>query len=82
MKKRERMLTALQERFGKGVEVRDVSAEHHGHAGAPEGGESHYEVDVPAPAVEGLSRLARERAVHAALGPMMAEIHALQVRFV
>jgi len=32
------------------LEVRDVSAAHYGHAGAKEGGESHFEVDIEATA--------------------------------
>lgn len=83
MRKVEKISAAVTAAFGDGVEVRDVSAAHHGHAGAPDGGESHFEVDVPSKAVDGMARLARERAVHRALGPeLMGQIHALQVRFI
>lgn len=82
MRKVERIAAALEAGFGPGCVVRDVSAAHAGHGGAPEGGESHFEVEVPSRAVEGLGRVARERAVHGALGGIMGEIHALQVRFV
>ncbi|WP_245883732.1 BolA family protein [Hasllibacter halocynthiae] len=62
------------------IEVRDVSAAHAGHAGAPAGGESHFEVSMTAPAFAGQGRLARHRAVHAALGERIVNaIHALQL---
>ena len=60
------------------LKVLDESAQHAGHAGAPAGGESHFRVEMTAPALAPLSRIARHRAVHAALGPdLMARIHAL-----
>ena len=73
--------TRLQAAFApERLEVRDVSEGHRGHAGFREGGESHFEVAIKAPAFAGLSRLARHRAVHAALGPeIMRRIHALSL---
>ena len=60
------------------LEVIDDSASHAGHAGAPHGGESHFNVRIRAAAFEGQSRIARHRAIHAALGPDLIErIHAL-----
>ncbi len=60
------------------LEVQDDSASHAGHAGAPAGGESHFSVLIRAEAFEGASRIARHRAVHAALGPdLVGRIHAL-----
>ena len=60
------------------LEVIDESESHRGHAGFQEGGESHFRVRLHTAAFEGQSRLARHRAVHAALGPdLIGEIHAL-----
>lgn len=54
------------------------SAQHHGHAGDDGTGESHWRVVIAAAAFEPMSRLARHRAVHAALGkPIIGRIHAL-----
>ena len=58
--------------------VTDDSAAHAGHAGAPAGGESHFSVRMRSDALAGMSRLARHRAVHGAIGPeLMGRIHAL-----
>lgn len=60
--------------------VRDDSESHRGHAGFQEGGESHFHVRVRAPGFAGQSRIARHRAVHAALGPeLVSAIHALSL---
>ena len=58
------------------LKVVDESAQHAGHAGAPEGGQSHFRVTMRAGSLpEG--RLARHRAVHGALGDLMGRLHAL-----
>lgn len=58
--------------------VEDESAMHAGHSGAPDGGESHFKVVITAADFEPMSRIARHRAVHAALGKdLVARIHAL-----
>ncbi len=60
------------------LEVVDDSESHRGHAGFQEGGETHYNVRIRSEAFKGMNRLARHRAVHAALGPdLIARIHAL-----
>lgn len=60
------------------LEVEDESARHHGHAGAQPGGETHFNVRVVSAKFEGLSRVARQRLVYAALADeMKAQIHAL-----
>jgi BolA protein len=62
------------------VDVQDDSALHRGHAGA-RGGAGHYTVSVVAESFAGLDRLARHRAVYAAVGDMIpGEVHALVVR--
>ena len=58
--------------------VVDDSESHRGHAGYREGGQSHFNVRIRAEAFRGQSRLARHRAVHAALGAdLVGRIHAL-----
>jgi len=57
------------------------SARHRGHAGDDGSGESHFTVEIEAPAFAGLGRLDRQRAVNAALGDLMKDrIHALAIR--
>jgi BolA family transcriptional regulator, general stress-responsive regulator len=60
------------------LEVVDDSEAHRGHAGWREGGETHFHVTIRATAFAGMSRVARHRAVHAALGrDLVGRIHAL-----
>lgn len=64
------------------LEVIDESEKHRGHAGYQEGGQSHFHVVIQADSLMGLSRIARHRAVHEAIGKeLMTEIHALSVEF-
>ena len=58
--------------------VVDDSESHRGHAGYQDGGESHFQVKLRAAAMSELSRIARHRAVHKALGAdLVGRIHAL-----
>lgn len=60
------------------LDVVDESEAHRGHAGWREGGQTHFRVTIAAPAFAGMGRLARHRAVHAALGhDLVGRIHAL-----
>ncbi|MDK3017959.1 BolA family protein [Pseudodonghicola flavimaris] len=60
------------------LEVVDESEQHRGHAGYAEGGESHFRVRIRAAPLSAMGRLARHRAVHAALGAdLLGRIHAL-----
>lgn len=60
------------------LEVVDDSESHRGHAGYQEGGESHFNVRIRAEAFDKMSRIARHRAVHNALGKeLVGRIHAL-----
>jgi BolA protein len=60
------------------LRVTDDSAHHAGHAGASPGGETHYSVLLVAEAFAGASRVARSRAVHAALdAEFTSGLHAL-----
>ena len=60
------------------MRVADDSAHHAGHAGAQPGGETHYSVLLVAEAFRGMPRVARSRAVHAALAEEFSSgMHAL-----
>lgn len=62
------------------LRVVDNSARHAGHAGAQPGGETHYSVLLVTEAFRGMSRLARSRAVHAALAAeFTGGLHALEL---
>jgi BolA protein len=76
-----RIEAALAARFaGARIAVRDESALHAGHAGWREAGETHYHVEMSWPGFRGQSRVARHRAVMAALeGEFMGGLHALSL---
>lgn len=64
------------------LEIIDDSSKHAGHAGhRGDDAESHFTVKVMAAAFAGQSRVARQRAVYAALGDLMApdRVHALAI---
>lgn len=62
------------------LRVIDESARHVGHAGARPGGETHFRVEVETAAFAGLSRLDRQRRVHAILAEELAGgVHALSM---
>ncbi len=61
--------------------VSNDSQLHAGHAGDDGSGESHFSVAVESDAFAGLSRVARQRLVNAALADLLAgRIHALAIR--
>lgn len=61
------------------IAVQDDSHLHAGHAGAATG-RGHFSVRVVTPAFEGLSLIARHRAVYAAVDTLMqTDIHALAI---
>lgn len=61
--------------------VKDESFLHAGHAGAPDGGESHFRLLIVSTAFEGLSPVARQRRVNAVLREDLAgPVHALAMR--
>lgn len=63
------------------LEVVDDSHRHAGHAGAREGGESHFNVLIEAQAFAGVGRVERQRMVHRALAAELAgPVHALSVK--
>lgn len=59
------------------LEIVNESHRHAGHAGDDGSGESHFRVLIRAGALAGMTRVARHRAVHAALGDLTARVHAL-----
>jgi BolA protein len=63
------------------LEITDDSALHAGHAGAPEGGESHFTVHITAQAFAGQNRVARHRLVNEALKEeLTGPVHALAIK--
>lgn len=81
MSKRQEIEDRLRNAFApRELEVVDDSESHRGHAGYPEGGESHFNVAIRTEQFKSMNRVARHRAVHAALGPeLIARIHALSL---
>jgi stress-induced morphogen len=60
------------------LRIEDDSSRHAGHAGAQPGGETHYSVLLVTTAFRDMNRLARSRAVHAALATEFSDgMHAL-----
>lgn len=61
------------------LQINDDSHRHAGHAGARDG-RGHFSIRIISPVFDGLSPLARHRAVYAALGELMqTDIHALAI---
>lgn len=65
------------------LDLEDQSDHHRGHAGHDGRGESHFALTIESAAFTGLNRVARQRAVYAALGDLMRErVHALTIKAV
>jgi BolA protein len=63
------------------LQVTDDSDRHAGHGGARPGGQTHYSVLLVAACFAGQGRVARSRAVHAALAEEFADgLHALALQ--
>jgi BolA protein len=79
----DRLHSLLTQAFAPTVlQIQDDSAHHAGHSGAQAGGQSHYSVLMVSAAFQGMNRVARSRAVHAALAsefgpPEQGGMHAL-----
>ena len=72
--------TALGALSPNHLEVINESSLHAGHAGDDGSGESHWRIVIEASQLDGLSRIARHRAVHDAIGKdVMGRIHALAI---
>ena len=62
------------------LEIEDQSHLHAGHAGARDGGESHFRVAIVARAFDGKSRVERQRLIHQCLTEELAgPVHALSI---
>ncbi len=59
------------------LEVVNESHQHAGHSGDDGTGESHFRIVIRASALAELSRVARHRAVHQALGDLNQRVHAI-----
>jgi len=78
----EEITTLLTDAFAPTqLEIINDSAHHAGHAGDDGSGESHFTVVIEAEAFAAMSRLARQRAVIAALGDIVGErVHAVAIK--
>lgn len=61
------------------LRVVNDSAKHAGHSGDDGTGESHFSIFIRAPDLAAMTRLARHRAVNAALGDLTRRIHAIAI---
>ncbi|MCK0138991.1 BolA family protein [Aliiroseovarius sp. F47248L] len=79
MNRADQIYQALDAAFSpQHLEVIDESESHRGHAGYQEGGQSHFRVVIRASMFGEMTRVARHRAIHAALGAeLVGQIHAL-----
>jgi BolA protein len=74
---REKLLGALAP---VSLEIVDESAGHAGHSGARPEGETHFHVRIVSPRFKGMSRLERQREVHAVLADeLKSRVHALSI---
>jgi BolA protein len=75
----ERMRQKLTRAFAPEVlEIIDESEAHRGHGGYKEGGETHFRIVIKAAAFNGMSRVAQQRTVMAAVKAELNErVHAL-----
>ena len=63
------------------LEVIDESHLHAGHVGSRPEGETHFRVEIEAGAFQGMSRVARQKAVYSVLAEELAgPVHALSIR--
>jgi BolA protein len=78
----ERITKKLTEAFSPvELQVIDESEQHRGHGGYIEGGETHFKVVMKSADMNGLSRVARQRAVYAVLKSELEErVHALALQ--
>jgi len=78
----EEMTSLLTEAFAPTkLEVINDSAQHSGHVGDDGSGESHFTVVIEAELFASMNRLARQRAVIAALGDIVGErVHAVAIK--
>jgi BolA protein len=71
---------ALGELAPEHLDVINESALHSGHSGDDGSGESHWRIVIKAASLDDMSRVARHRAIHNALGQdIIGRIHALAI---
>lgn len=64
----------------RALEIMDESHLHAGHAGARDG-RGHFRITIASEMLDGMSRLAQQRAVYTALGDLMqTDIHAMSIQ--
>jgi BolA protein len=72
---REKLASAF---FPTELVVEDDSARHAGHSGSRPGGETNFNVRIVSPAFAGISRVERQRRIHAVLAEELSgPVHAL-----
>ena len=65
------------------LKIEDVSWQHAGHVGAPDGGQSHFNLQISAPVLQGLSRVAAHRMITSSLADFLdGPVHALQITII
>jgi BolA family transcriptional regulator, general stress-responsive regulator len=80
------METRIKERLAAAfsptlLEVENQSHMHHGHAGSPNSGQSHFKVEIVSARFQGCSRLERHRLVNEALAAELRDgVHALAIK--
>lgn len=74
------IVSALEQLQPTSLELKDVSYQHAGHVEGGNGVESHFELDIVAPAFDELNLVKRHKLVYMMLGDVMSKIHALQIR--
>jgi BolA family transcriptional regulator, general stress-responsive regulator len=78
----EEMHALLTEAFAPArLDIINDSAKHAGHMGDDGSGESHFTIEIDAAAFAPMNRLARQRAVIAALGDIVGQrVHAVAIK--
>lgn len=78
----EEMRVLLTEAFAPTrLDIINDSAKHSGHMGDDGSGESHFTIEIEAAAFASMNRLARQRAVIAALGDIVGQrVHAVAIK--
>lgn len=81
MKMEEKIIEKLEAAFTPShLVVKNKSHLHAGHAGDDGSGESHFHIEIQSHAFDGMSLVARERAIYDALSDEMKVIHALSIK--
>ncbi len=81
MNRRERIIAILTEALAPtALDVRDDSAQHHGHTGSRPEGETHYTVTIISPHFQGLRRVQCHQLIYKLLDKeLKTGLHALSI---